>query len=734
MAMTLNVPASLSCRCAFLFISVIVFVAFPEQRAIYLVLMEGEPTAFHGAELFRGDNHDPNSKAYRAHAKHLVDSHDQLLQNTLEVGSYKKLHSFKHIVNGFAIHTTPSQAKKLELATGVTMVEEDRGVNLMTTYTPQFLELPKGVWTQEGGAKHAGEDLVVGFVDTGIDPMHPSFAYDPLHPYKSKPPRFSGDCETGPRFPAISCNGKIVSARYFSAGAQSIVTLNTSVDFLSPFDAVGHGSHVASIAAGNHGVPVVVNGFFYGLASGMAPRARIAVYKAIFPSIGTMADVVAAIDQAVLDQVDILVLSIGPDSPPEDKPIFLNMFEITMLFARRAGIFVVQAAGNQGPTPSSILSFSPWIMSVAACNTDRSFPGKLVLGDGRIINGVGLSEPIPFVVPGIMIPKVADVQILLSYYEHRTQRDHSGHVIKYNGRAAIGEGRVATFKGRAPIVSRFSSRGPDIMDSSRRNLADVLKPDILAPGHLVWAAWSPMSISEPFLNGYNFALLSGTSMATPHVGGVAALIKQHNPSWTPSMIASAISTTASRYDNYGEHIMAEGADVTSLYPSTPFDFGAGFINPTHALDPGLVFPSGFEDYVNFLCSLPNTNLSVVEALTGRSCSHSLLHSYDLNLPSITIPRLIISQQMVIRRSVKNIESKPETYLSSVLQPRGVEVTVNPPQFTVDPQGTQDLKVTLNGTQALNSFSFGEIVLTGNLDHIVRIPLSVFYFSSVLENN
>lgn len=155
------------------------------------------------------------------------------------------------------------------------LVERDRGAKLMTTYTPQFLGLPQGVWTQEGGDDHnAGEGIVIGFVDTGINPTHPSFAYDPLNPFTSNISHFLGACKTGPRFPASSCNGKIVSAKFFSAGAQAVATLNSTVDFLSPFDAVGHGSHVASIAAGNAAVPVVVNGFYYGRASGMAPCAR----------------------------------------------------------------------------------------------------------------------------------------------------------------------------------------------------------------------------------------------------------------------------------------------------------------------------------------------------------------------------------------------------------------------------------------------------------------------------
>lgn len=105
---------------------------------------------------------------------------------------------------------------------------------------------------------------------------------------------------------------------------------------------------------------------------------------------------------------------------------------------------------------------------------------------------------------------------------------------------------------------------------------------------------------ELFL-GYNFALLSGTSMATPHISGIAALLKQHNPSWTPSMIASAMSTTAIKHDNQGEAIMAEGSDMNSLYPSTPFDFGAGLVSPTRAIDPGLVFPSGNFFHTHIKC-------------------------------------------------------------------------------------------------------------------------------------
>ncbi|KAK4485050.1 hypothetical protein RD792_007658, partial [Penstemon davidsonii] len=767
-----------------------------------------EPVAF-----YQGAATDKEGK--RAHANHLVESHDRFLESNLDADSYNKLCSFNHIVNGFAVHTTHSQVEKFKNADGVRMVEKDRGVKLMTTYTPDFLGL-KSAWTQKGGDRNAGEGIVIGFVDSGINPVHPSFAYDPMSPFTSNSTRFSGNCEGGPLFPDTSCNGKIISARFFAAGARAAATLNASVDVQSPFDVVGHGSHVASTAAGNFGVPVVVDGFFYGRASGMAPRARIAVYKAVYPTVGTLTDVLAAIDQAVLDGVDILTLSIGPDEPPEDSLTFLGMFEIFMLSARKAGVFVVQAVGNQGPGPYSVVSYSPWAFGVAACGTDRTYPGTLVLGNGQKIGGVGLSgpsfgngmiqyklvlakdaiklngtfpktpqyieecqypealdptavqgsvvicifsagfsngtssltaiidsatvlgfvgfvlvanptygdfiaEPIPFDVPAIMIPRISDAQIVYQYYETQTYRDDKGLVIRYEGRAAIGEGRIPSYMERAPIVSRFSSRGPDYIDQ-KRTPADVLKPDILAPGHQIWAAWSPMSIQNPILSGYNFALISGTSMATPHISGIAAVIKQNYPTWSPSMIASAMSTTAIKHDNRGEPIMAEGFAAYTLYQAAPFGFGAGLVDPSRALDPGLVFSTGYEDYLSFLCSLPNTDPDKIRIATGGLCDATFNNPSDLNQPSVTLTALAGTR--VVRRVVKNVASKPETYICAVLPPNGVMVSVDPPWFTIAPEETQNLAIKLVVSQVQDDFSFGEIVLAGSLNHIVRMTLSV----------
>lgn len=136
--------------------------------------------------------------------------------------------------------------------------------------------------------------------------------------------------------------------------------------------------------------------------------------------------------------------------------------------------------------------------------------------------------------------------------------------------------------------------------------------------------------------------------------------------------------------------------------------------------------AGYEDYVAFLCSLPGMDPGTIKTTIGESCRYSLAHPANLNLPSITISALIGSR--LVRRTVKNVLRKPETYLCAVLPPNGTTVSLNPPWFTLAPQGSQELDVQFNVTKAMDDFTFGEIVLTGSLNHIIRIPLSVHAIS------
>lgn len=803
--------------------------------AVYIVTLKQAPAVHHfEGELVRGRHgsrhglppgrmsrfHKPrnHSRSGQRSSSYLARVHDSLLRRVLRGEKYLKLYSYHYLINGFSVLVTPEQADKLLRRREVANVVLDFSVRTATTHTPQFLGLPKGAWVQEGGYETAGEGIVIGFIDTGIDPNHPSFTDDISEHSYPVPTHYSGVCEVTRDFPSGSCNRKLVGARHFAASAITRGIFNSTQDYASPFDGDGHGTHTASVAAGNHGIPVVVAGHHFGNASGMAPRAHIAVYKALYKSFGGFAaDVVAAIDQAAQDGVDIISLSITPNRRPPGIATFFNPIDMALLSAVKAGIFVVQAAGNTGPSPKSVASFSPWIFTVGAASHDRVYTNSIILGNNITIPGVGLApgtvkdkmytlisalhalnngtsaandmyigecqdsnyfdrdlvqgnllicsysirfvlglstikqaletarnlsaagvvfymdpfvigfqlNPIPMKMPGIIIPSPEDSKILLKYYNSSLGKGEPGKKIgRFGAVARISGGLKANYGSTAPKIMFFSARGPDPEDSFLDD-ADIMKPNVVAPGNLIWAAWSSRGTDSVEFQGENFAMMSGTSMAAPHIAGLAALIKHKFPTFSPSAIGSALSTTASLCDNNGGPIMAQRAYANpdqNQSPATPFDMGSGFVNATAALDPGLIFDANYDDYMSFLCGI-NGSAPVVLNYTSQSCSNfnSTIASSDLNLPSITIARL--NQSKTVQRVVTNIAGN-ETYSVGWSSPYGVSVKVSPTHFFIASGERQVLTIIFNATGNSSVASFGRIGLFGKQGHIINLPLSV----------
>ncbi|KAK2449344.1 subtilisin protease SBT2.5 [Trifolium repens] len=790
------------------------------EAEVYIVTVEGEPIISYtgGVEGFEAtavesdEKIDTTSELVTSYARHLENRHDMLLGLLFDRGTYTKLYSYKHLINGFAVHISPEQVETLRHAPGVKSVERDWKVKRLTTHTPQFLGLPTSVWPTGGGCDRAGEDIVIGFVDSGIYPRHPSFSTHNTEPYGPLA-KYRGKCEVDPKTKRSFCNGKIIGAQHFAQAAIASGTFNPSIDFASPLDGDGHGSHTASIAAGRNGIPVRLHGHEFGKASGMAPRARIAVYKALYRLFGGfVADVVAAIDQAVHDGVDILSLSVGPNGPPAaTKTTFLNPFDATLLGAVKAGVFVAQAAGNGGPFPKSLVSYSPWIVSVAAAIDDRRYKNHLILGNGNILAGLGLSpsthsnntytlvaandvlldssvmkysptdcqrpellnknlikgkillcgysfnfvvgtasikkvsetaktlgavgfvlcvenvspgtkfDPVPVGLPGILITDVSKSKELIDYYNISTPRDWTGRVKSFNGKGKIEDGLMPILHKSAPQVALFSARGPNIKDFSFQE-ADLLKPDILAPGSLIWGAWSLNGTDEPNYDGEGFAMVSGTSMAAPHIAGIAALIKQKHPRWSPAAIKSALLTTATTLDRAGNPILAQQYSETeamNLVRATPFDYGNGHVNPKAALDPGLIFDAGYKDYVGFLCTTPGIDFHEIKKYTNSPCNRTMGHPYNLNTPSITVSHLVRTQ--VVTRTVTNV-AKQETYVMTARMQPAVAIEVNPPAMTIKAGASRKFTVTLTVRSVTGRYSFGEVLMKGSRGHKVRIPV------------
>lgn len=747
--------------------------------------------------------------------------HDHLLNSWLGIANtgYRKIHDYHSVFDGVAIEMTDDQAELLRSNGMVSRVERDAIMVISTTHSPDYMAMP-GAWNKSGGVSNAGEDMVIGVVDTGIYPEHPSFSANSSGKPYAPLPSFRGTCGTDARVPGGFCNGKIVGAQQFFATAISAGNVSIE-DVSSPLDTNGHGTHCAGTAAGNNGVPVYANGQDFGFASGIAPRARISAYKALNEKgQGFTSDIIAAIDKAVADGVHVLSLSLGPEEPSVGVITYTDTFMLACLGAIQRGVFVAHAAGNSGPKVSSISSWAPWVTSVGASTTDRSYVGYLITADGRNFSGTGLSPGTPAATNYPLIsandaviaggvpdsdfdcsdPSILDAarirgKLLVCFWNTLAVTGPTASNASYTAAIATGAvgvvlvtsiqftstlppsywnfqdlpaivisgptsfqafqsyyaaaklnsvgptgrltGHTAVFSGLPPKIATFSSRGPDFSigldfpDPLNEPIADVLKPNVVAPGVDIWAAWTPFPSSQSALfRGEKWAMISGTSMATPHIAGVAAIVRQMHPTWSPAAIASAMETTAKAADTNGAPLVAydylydpTGSILGQISrPGNAFDFGSGFVDATRSLDPGLIFNASYSDYITFLCA----ERATVGAITTVTCPASPGVASDLNLPSITIGKLVSSR--VVPRTVTNV-GPAETYNATITKPTGVNVAIVPSLFTIAAGATQLLTVTLTATEAsnyVNQTSFGDINLVGSLGHSVRIPVTVTY--------
>ncbi|GLU04158.1 hypothetical protein SLE2022_213190 [Rubroshorea leprosula] len=250
-----------------------------------------------------------------------------------------------------------------------------------------------------------------------------------------------------------------------------------------------------------------------------------------------------------------------------------------------------------------------------------------------------------------------------------------------NPTTTIGLGSTELGFQPSPVVAAFNSRGPNPIT------LEILKPDIIAPGVSILAGWTgaaaPMGLDEN-KRRVNFNIISGTSMSCPHVSGIATLLKAAHPDWSLAAIRSALMTTAySAYKN-GKTIQ----DVSTGQPATPFDYGARHVDPIEALDPGLVYDTTIDDYLDFLCALGYSSTHI-KRVTNRhfTCDSSKNYSLaNFNYPSISVPLQSasgkkgganVTSALKYSRTLTNV-GLPGTYkVSMVSPPKIVKIPVEP---------------------------------------------------------
>uniref|UniRef100_A0A6V7QWR2 Subtilisin-like protease SBT5.3 n=1 Tax=Ananas comosus var. bracteatus TaxID=296719 RepID=A0A6V7QWR2_ANACO len=268
----------------------------------------------------------------------------------------------------------------------------------------------------------------------------------------------------------------------------------------------------------------------------------------------------------------------------------------------------------------------------------------------------------------------------------------------------------------APFMAAFSSQGPNTITP------EILKPDITAPGVSILAAYT--GASGPTGLAFDdrrvlFNSESGTSMSCPHVSGIAGLLKALHPEWSPSAIKSAIMTTSRIQDN-----LKEPMKNSSFLKATPFSYGSGHVQPNPAMDPGLVYDLGANDYLNFLCSLGYNSTQIATfSVEPYTCPSKPAKLEDLNYPSISIPNL--AGEITITRTVRNVGT-PGTYSVRVEEPRGVLVLVEPTSLKFDKVDEEKrFKVIFKAKERnlRGEYVFGRIIWSDG-KHFVRSPIVV----------
>lgn len=778
-----------------------------DQRKTYIVLVRDTANYVIPATADDVIHNVTNNVIHKI--EHLAEWYISLLSAVIPDRS-RFIYSYKSLINGFAAQLTAQEVEQLSKLEWFAGALPSKKYKITTTHTPAFLGLrppstdSHGTWN----VTNLGEGIIIGIIDTGITPDHPSFRDDHL---PAPPKKWKGHCDFGPSL----CNNKLIGARRILNATQY------GRGHYPPIDKKGHGTHVASTAAGAFVNDAGAYGSAVGTASGMAPRAHLAMYQAC-DEYGRCdgADILKAMEYAVNDGVDVLSLSLGLMENNDGHHIYEDHVAVGAFKATLQGIFVSCAAGNAGPSSGSVDNDAPWILTVGASTTDRrelvvvklnngtKFDGRAVLQPKNWPRGMfqlthlGIKETNGYLdIPpcmGKMDRRKVGGKILVCPFDGEDPIQKSreiraagvrgvifinpnyyGYVSKCFGKKIMifkilkkdisrynllvnlvctfdrleditaafdfpyaqvlyadgvkifnyinsSKNAVATFsfrgtvmnKPHSPSLASFSSRGPSLP------FPGILKPDIVGPGSSILGAVPPSFLDATTKKPLLFDFMSGTSMATPHLSGIAALIKKAHPNWSPAAIKSAIMTTARILDNNGGLIIDSGpipgpADLNGI--------GAGQVDPTRAIDPGLVYDLNVNDYIGLLCNsgLTDAQIGIITSpLPPVACSKvAKITQEQLNYPSITVT-LRPNSTVVVKRTVTNVALPGSTYLAKVSMPSGVSAVVQPAALRFNAKYE---KITF--TVAFRWTGVAGYPLRGQLiwrsrEHVVRSPISI----------
>ncbi|KAB2007790.1 hypothetical protein ES319_D10G055400v1 [Gossypium barbadense] len=704
------------------------------------------------------------------------------------------LHVYDTVFHGFSAKLSPTDALNLQTLPHILAVIPEQVRRLHTTRSPHFLGLQTTDSAGLLKESDFGSDLVIGVLDTGIWPERQSFNDRDLGPVPSKwkgqcvtTKDFGpGSCNKkliGARFFCSgyeASNGKmnetsefrsprdtdghgthtasIAAGRYvfpastlgYAKGVAAGMAPKARLaaykvcwtagcfdsDILAAFDsAVADGVDVISLSVGGVVVPyhldAIAIGAFSAADQGVFVSASAGNGGPGGLTVTNVAPWVATIGAGTIDRDFPADVKLGNGKVVPGVSVYNGP---GLSPGRMYPLVYGGTGGGDGYSSSLCLegSLDPVFVKgkIVVCDrgiNSRAAKGEVVKkagGIGMILaNGVFDGEGL-----------VADCHVLPATAVGASNGDEIRGYIDSASKSKSPATATILFKGTrlgvrpAPVVASFSARGPN------PETPEILKPDVIAPGLNILAAWpdkvGPSGVSSDSRNT-EFNILSGTSMACPHVSGLAALLKAAHPEWSPAAIKSALMTSAYTVDNRGETMLDESNGNTS----TVLDFGSGHVHPSKAMDPGLVYDITTMDYIDFLCN-SNYTINNIRVLTRKNadCSGAKRagHVGNLNYPSLSAVfqqygRRNMSTHFI--RRVTNVGEPNSIYKVTIRPPSGTVVTVEPEQLVFRRVGqklnflvrvqTMAVKLSPGGT----SMQAGSIVWSDG-KHEVTSPLTV----------
>ncbi|CAI5475593.1 unnamed protein product [Closterium sp. Yama58-4] len=629
-----------------------------------------------------------------------------------------------------------SQQMQIASDVGVTsdrIVYKYVGVTPLTIDSPTFLAMraPGSLWPANGGQASAGEGMVVGVVDSGVWPEHPSFTHAGFP--SSRPAGWSGKCDTTSEF---KCNNKVIGARGFYKGfKEDTGGPDLSKDWLSPRDSFGHGTWCAGyVVCRVRGVQGTCCAGYVRGVQGMCVVCRVCAWCAGYvrgvQGMCVVCRVCAWCAGYVRGVQGMCVVCracawcAGHVRGVQGMCVVCRVCAWCAGYVRGVqGMCVVcrvcawcagHVRGVQGMCV--VCRACAWSFKWGAffgVQADVEAAVNQAVADGvdvlsLSLGGVDATQTYFSHMP-YLAANLAGVLVAFAAGNGGAPGYDPSDAARSNASSASATPAATAY----PAVADFSATGP-LRDPSTNATAtlptnSILKPDIVGPGVDLYAAWPAEKVGKPG----SYAQLSGTSMSAPHLAGIAALIMQKHPSWSPAQVMSAIMTTATTTDT-------SGAAIDNGYgeAATPWEMGSGHVFPSKVLNPGLTYDAQAAAYRNFLAG--QSMKQAQKHFPGARLT--AIAPRDLNRPSISVSQL--KGTATTNRTVTNVADSSSTYTAIIKPPSGVSVTVSPNKFTIAPGKRVTFMVTFKVINTFESFQFGSVTLVDGNGHSVRTVLAV----------